>query len=105
MNPLLESQLRTLVLTDDDLRQLYRCCMAGDLTPRVLAEKAGMTREQVLTGLTAFTQVGLAEMTLNPYRSNLVLPPPKPKEGTGKISMGDSPLIRYLREMGSKEKA
>ncbi len=105
VNPLLESQLRTLVLTDDDLRHLYRCCMAGDLTPRVLAEKSGMTREQVLIGLTAFTQVGLAEMTLNPYRANLVLPPPKPKEGTGKISMGDSPLIRYLRGMGSKEKA
>lgn len=102
-NPLLESQLRSLALTDDDLRQLYRSCMAGDLTPRVLADKSGLSWEQVLTGLTAFMQVGLAELNLNPYRAHLVLPPPRPEGGKGKINMGDSPLIRYLRGIAGKD--
>ncbi len=98
-NPLLKEQLTSLALTDDTLRILYRACMAGNLTPRVLMEKCSLTEAQVLVGLTAFQQVGLAEMHLAPYQAHLILPPPRPKEGQKKLSMGDSPLICYLRQM------
>jgi single-stranded-DNA-specific exonuclease len=99
VNPLLKEQLTALALSDEELRTLYRACRAGNLTPRVLAEKCDMTEAQVLVGLTAFQQVGLAEVQLEPYEAHLILPPPKPKEGQSKLSMGDSPLMRYLRQM------
>ena len=89
-NPGLTAQLRELALADEPLRGLYRRVRRGGaLAPSQLAADCGLTVPQVLTGLTAFRQVGLAEFSLEPFALCL-LPPVK-------CRMEDSPLIRYLR--------
>ena len=89
-NPLLDTQLRDITMDDDALRSLYRRVrQGGETSPERLAADCGMTVPQVLTGLTAFCQVKLAEFSLEPY--GLCLLPPV------KCRMEDSPLIRYLR--------
>lgn len=91
-NPALQALLRQLTMADEPLRTLYRRVrQGGDLSPRQLAADAGLTEMQVLTGLLAFHQVGLAEMSLSPYAVRL-LPPVK-------CRMEDSALIRYLRAL------
>ena len=91
-NPALAAQLDEITLADEPLRALYRRVrQGGDLSLHTLAENTGFTQAQVLTGLTAFHQVKLAEFSLAPYALRL-LPPVK-------CSMNDSPLIRYLRMM------
>ena len=56
-----------------------------------LAQDCGLTIPQVLVGLTAFSQVKLAEVSLEPYAVRL-LPPVK-------CRMDDSPLVHYLRNL------
>ena len=77
-------------MDDETLRALYRRLrLGGTLAASKLAEDCGLTIPQVLTGLTAFHQVKLAEVSLDPYAVRL-LPPVK-------CRMDDSPLIHYLR--------
>ncbi|MGN0746639.1 MAG: hypothetical protein ACI4ML_08185, partial [Aristaeellaceae bacterium] len=84
--------LQSLVMDDETLRRLYRRVRMPDAPSlRALAADTGLTEEQALTGLTAFSQVGLAELSLSPYALRL-LPPVK-------CRMDDSPLVRYLRGM------
>lgn len=91
-NPALASLLRDVALPDEPLRTLYRRLRQGGSTaPEALSQDTGLTAQQVLVGLTAFREVGLAEFTLAPYTVRL-LPPVK-------CRMEDSPLIRYLRAM------
>ena len=91
-NPAFRDTLRHLALEDEPLRGLYRRLRAGGNTmASQLAEDAGLTLPQTLAGLTAFSQVGLAEVSLEPYAVRL-LPPVK-------CSMDDSPLIHYLRSL------
>ena len=92
-NPEFAALLRDIAMDDEPLRALYRRLrLGGLLSAAQLAEDCGLTLPQVLTGLTAFHQVGLAEISLDPYAVRL-LPPVK-------CRMDDSPLIHYLREGG-----
>ena len=89
-NPALTALLDTLRMEDEPLRTLYRRLRQGGvMAAGQLAADTGLTREQVLVGLTAFAQVQLAAFSPEPYAVRL-LPPVK-------CSMGDSALIRYLR--------
>ena len=88
----LKAQLTLLAMADEPLRELYKTLRRGGaLGPGELAAQCGLTRAQVLVGLTAFHQVKLAELSLRPYALRL-LPPVK-------CSMADSALIRYLRTL------
>ena len=95
VNPLLMNFLRTLAMDDDTLRGLYRRVrLPQHLAASAIAEDTGLSVEQVLTGLTAFSQVQLVEFSHEPYALRL-LPPVK-------CRMDDSPLVRYLRGMTVK---
>ena len=89
-NPDFEALLRDIAMEDEPLRGLYRRLrQGGTLAASRLAEDCGLTVPQVLTGLTAFRQVRLAEVSLEPYAVRLLEPV--------RCRMDDSPLIRYLR--------
>ncbi|MBQ2929212.1 MAG: single-stranded-DNA-specific exonuclease RecJ [Clostridia bacterium] len=89
-NPAMKALLASLAMDDDALRTLYkRVRLGGTMAANQLAADAGLTSAQVLTGLLAFHQVNLVEMSLNPYAVKL-LPPVK-------CRMDDSELVRYLR--------
>ena len=91
-NPNFTALLRDIALEDESLRVLYRRVRQGSsLAAPQLAEDCGLTLPQVLTGLTAFQQVKLAEVSLEPYAVKL-LPPVK-------CRMDDSRLVRYLRAL------
>ena len=91
-NPAMKALLAYLSMDDDTLRTLYkRVRMGGTMAASQLAAGTGLTSAQVLTGLMAFHQVHLVEMSLNPYAVKL-LPPEK-------CRMDDSPVIRYLRSL------
>lgn len=89
-NPAMTALLSSLAMDDDTLRTLYRRVrLGGTMSPAQLGADTGLTAQQVVTGLLAFRQVKLVEMSLNPYAVRL-LPPVK-------CRMDDSELIRYLR--------
>lgn len=89
-NPATTALLSVLAMDDDTLRTLYkRVRLGGTMAPSQLAADTGLTPAQVLTGMTAFHQVRLVEMSLSPYAVKL-LPPEK-------CRMEDSELVRYLR--------
>ncbi len=89
-NPSLKALLASLAMDDETLRSLYRRVrLGGTMAPSQLAADTGLTPEQTLTGLMAFHQVKLVEMSLEPYAVRL-LPPVK-------CRMEDSELVRYLR--------
>lgn len=90
-NPAFAAQLRAMALADEPLRSLYRRLRQGSTMASQLAADCGLTLPQVLTGLTAFQQVRLAEVSLEPYAVHL-LPPVKCK-------MDDSPVLHYLRSL------
>ncbi len=91
-NPAMQALLASLAMDDDTLRTLYkRVRLGGTMAVGQLAADTGLTASQVLTGLLAFHQVKLVEMSLSPYAVKL-LPPVK-------CRMDDSPLVRYLRGM------
>ncbi|MGN1020986.1 MAG: single-stranded-DNA-specific exonuclease RecJ [Aristaeellaceae bacterium] len=84
--------LQSINLDVETLRRLYsRARMPDAPTLRTMEADTGLTREQVLTGLMAFSQAGLAELSLWPYALRL-LPPVR-------CRMEDTPLVRYLREL------
>ena len=90
LNPAMPALLAALAMDDDILRTLYkRVRMGGTMAPGQLAADTGLSSAQVLTGLMAFHQVHLVEMSLNPYAVKL-LPPEK-------CRMDDSAVVRYLR--------
>ena len=74
---------------------LLAMVMVLGMAPAALAADCALNCAQVLVGLTAFMQVGLAEVSLEPYAVRL-LPPVK-------CSMADSPLIRYLRSLNESK--
>ena len=89
-NPATSALLSALAMDDDTLRTLYkRVRLGGTMAPSQLAADTGLTPAQVLTGMMAFHQVRLVEMSLSPYAVKL-LPPEK-------CRMEDSELVRYLR--------
>ena len=88
-NPAMVTLMDALRMDDETLRGLYRALRAGQTKLTALTEATGLTKAQVLTGLTAFSQVKLAETSISPYAVRL-LPPVK-------CRMDDSALIRYLR--------
>ncbi len=89
-NQNVKALLASLAMDDDTLRTLYkRVRMGGTMALPQLGEDTGLTLAQVLTGLMAFHQVRLVEMSLDPYAVKL-LPPQK-------CRMDDSALVRYLR--------
>ncbi|MBQ4580950.1 MAG: single-stranded-DNA-specific exonuclease RecJ [Clostridia bacterium] len=91
-NPAMKTLLMSLTMDDETLRTLYRRVrLGGTMAVNQLAADTALTPSQVLTGLMAFHQVKLAEMSLNPYAVKL-LPPVK-------CRMDDSALVRYLRGM------
>lgn len=95
-NPAFAALLRSIAMEDEPLRCLYRRLRQGGSTmASQLAKDCGLTIPQVLTGLTAFQQVRLAEVSLEPYAVHL-LPPVKCK-------MDDSPVIHYLRNLAIPE--
>ncbi len=84
--------LRAIAMDDDTLRHLYkRVRLGGTMAVGQLASDTGLTAPQVLTGLTAFHQVRLVEMSHAPYAVRL-LPPVR-------CRMDDSPLVCYLRRL------
>ena len=90
-NPDFTALLADVAMDDEPLRVLYRRVrQGGTLAVPQLAEDCGLTVPQVFTGLMAFHQVKLADVSLDPYAVRL-LPPVR-------CRMDDSPLIRYLRE-------
>ena len=91
-NPDFTALLADLAMDDETLRVLYRRLrLGGTLAASQLAEDCGLSVPQVLTGLTAFHQVRLAEVSLDPYAVRL-LPPVK-------CRMDDSRLVRYWRKL------
>jgi len=91
-NPAMTALLSDLAMDDDTLRMLYRRVrMGGTMAPSQLAADTGLTPAQVLTGLLAFQQVKLVELSLDPYAVKL-LPPEK-------CRMDDSVVVRYLRNI------
>ncbi len=90
VNPAMTALLSALAMDDDTLRTLYkRVRLGGTMAAAQLGADTGLTASQVVTGLMAFHQVKLVEMSLNPYAVKL-LPPVK-------CRMDDSELARYLR--------
>ena len=82
--------LASLQMDDETLRTLYRRVrLGGTMAPGQLGADAGLSAAQALTGLMAFHQVRLVELSLSPYAVKL-LPPEK-------CRMEDSELVRYLR--------
>ena len=95
-NPALREQLRGITLDRDTLRRLYLCLRQGHVQSlRQLTEAAALSTPQVLTGMTALQQAGLAEMTLSPFMVRLV---PLPR-GT-KADPLDTPVMKYLLALG-----
>ncbi len=91
-NPATMALLSALAMDDDTLRTLYkRVRLGGTMAPSQLAADTGLTPAQVLTGMMAFHQVRLVEMSLFPYAVKL-LPPEK-------CRMDDSEVVRYLRNI------
>ena len=91
-NPAMRALLAALAMDDDALRLLYRRVrLGGTMAPTQLGADTGLTAAQIVTGLMAFHQVRLVEMSLDPYAVKL-LPPVK-------CRMDDSELIRYLRSI------
>lgn len=89
-NPAFAAQLRSIGMEDEPLRSLYRRLRReGSTMASQLAQDCGLTIPQVLTGLIAFQQVRLAEVSLEPYAVHLLQPV--------KCRMDDSPVIHYLR--------
>ncbi len=90
LNLAMPALLAALAMDDDILRTLYkRVRMGGTMAPGQLAADTGLSSAQVLTGLMAFHQVRLVELSLDPYAVKL-LPPEK-------CRMDDSAVVRYLR--------
>jgi len=91
-DPTLKALLSAIAMDDETLRTLYRRVrLGGTMAPSQLAADTGLTATQALTGLMAFHQVHLVEMSLDPYAVRL-LPPVK-------CRMDDSEVVRYLRNL------
>ncbi len=89
-DPAMLTLLRSIALSDEPLRELYRRVrQGGPMAPHLLAADTGLTIPQVYTGLVAFEQVNLIELSMAPFAVRL-LPPVK-------CRMDDSSVIRYLR--------
>ncbi|MBQ8200710.1 MAG: single-stranded-DNA-specific exonuclease RecJ [Clostridia bacterium] len=91
-NPAMKALLARITMDDETLRTLYkRVRMGGSMAPSQLGTDTGLTTAQVLTGLMAFHQVHLVDMSLDPFAIRL-LPPVK-------CRMDDSAVVRFLRNL------
>lgn len=89
-NPAFAELLDSLALSNDPLRELYKRVKAGgDTRAETLAQAAGLTVPQVLTGLTGLAQVELLRFSAEPYA--VVMLPMQKRDPS------ESALIRYLR--------
>ncbi|MDO4482859.1 MAG: single-stranded-DNA-specific exonuclease RecJ [Clostridia bacterium] len=96
VNPALMQQLQDLNLTREDWSRLYvRLRSSSDYLPEHIARDCAMTLPQVLTGLTAFNETGLAVLTLDPYALRLTAP-------AGKVDLMNTPLLCYIRQACGK---
>ena len=86
-NPLLTAQLASLALDRQQLNRLYAALRQETASVAAIAEKCGLSAEQVQAGLAVFAQLELAQLTMEPFR--VVLLPMK------KCDPAQSPLMRY----------
>ncbi len=88
------TRLRELAVTYEQLGTLYKALKACRGMPRSgeLAASAGLTRKQVMVGLQAFSELGLLDWSAEPFFVRM-----KP---SGRSSIENSPLIRYLSRNG-----
>ncbi len=94
-NPTLAERLSGLLMPIETLRNLYRQMRLTPPAPQLLAEAAGLTVPQVLTGMMAFHQVQLAEVSLDPFAARL-LPVAKGEKSRSPL---DSPIMQYLSRL------
>ena len=91
-SPALTALLSSLRMDRDALARLYICLRKGGrLALHQLAEDAGLTAAQVLTGLTALHQAQLAAFSMEPYAVRLL-----PVEKGTRSNPLDTPLMKYL---------
>ena len=91
---LLKERLRRVDTSREALLAVYAELVRDPGTgPEDLAEKTGVSTEQILFALTAFAQLGLIRWRREPYGVE-VLPRGSRKD------LEQSPAVRYLREMG-----
>ncbi|MBQ6382226.1 MAG: single-stranded-DNA-specific exonuclease RecJ [Clostridia bacterium] len=84
--------LKTVRLTDDQLREVYRAVRSRAFgSAEELAGAVGLSWQQILIALQAFAETRLVNVSWEPFTLTPVIP-------AVKCSMNDSPLIRYLRE-------
>lgn len=90
--------VRTLDAGDEAYRRLYRL-LRTDAYHSVaqLAQAAGLTPSQTRTGMHAFRQLGLIELSESPFRYTLLSP--------RKCSLSESPLLGALRHIIEREDA
>lgn len=94
-NAALMQQLQQLAMDDETLRNVYRQLRkGGDLSARRLSQALSLTEPQILTALTAFSEVQLVQFSLLPY-AVVLLPPVK-------CRMDDSPTLRYIRAAAAR---
>ena len=93
-NPVLTELIASLPMTVETLREMYRCVRASrTMALPELAEASGLSRAQVLTGLLAFHQVHLGELSLMPYAFRLQTL----AKGEKTQSPADAPIMQYLQ--------
>lgn len=91
-NETLTALLRSLLMDRDALARLYvRMRQGGALSPRQAGSDVGLTANQALTGMLAFHQARLAQLSLEPFAVRLL-----PVEKGVRANPLDTPLMRYL---------
>ena len=97
-SPALGRALAALDAGDGAYRALYRLLRKSAFASlRETARAAELTEAQTLTGLQAFQELGLARFTVHPF-SYALLPP-------SKCELGNSPLLRFIRNTASAAQA
>ncbi len=96
-NPLLTAQLASLALDRQQLNRLYAALRQETASVAAIAEKCGLSAEQVQAGLAVFAQLELAQLTMEPFR--VVLLPMK------KCDPAQSPLMRYWQSLCAPDAA
>lgn len=90
---LLKEKLEALDASRDALGKIYlalRTFQGSSLAE--LAEETGMTEEQLLFALTAFSQLGLVRWEREPFRAELL-------PAARRMDLEQSPVVRYLRSL------
>ena len=95
-SPALLDAIQALDAGDDAYRELYKQLRRSAFASLAeTARTAGLTRAQTLTGLYAFHQLKLIDLTLRPFSYTLL--------SAVKCSLDDSPLLGYIRGITQDE--